>query len=443
MTTLELTRFAAFKSSLKNRWLQLGIMLVLLGGFLFSIASGLVGTPVGSSNFGIVFVWIAWWAALILVTVPLAGRAWCSVCPIPLPGEWLQRGAVFTPRDRKPRWLNLRWPKVLRGMWLQSAAFLLLALFSVVLLTSPEVTALVLVSMLFAAAALSLIFERRAFCRYLCPVGGFVGLYSQTAPLELRIKDRSRCATCDTKPCFNGSAAGYGCPWGVFPAGLSRNTYCGLCLECLRTCPRDNIAVNLRIPGADLANPSSRLDESFKSFAMLGAALTYSAVLLGPWGGLKDAAFRLASPAWFIYVVLFLALTCLALPGLFGLAVAGSRSTGSFRQRFSRLSAALIPLGLMAWVAFTLTFVLANASYLWTTLSDPLGLGWNLFGTAAASWQPVFASWLAPAQTFALVAGFLWSSRTAQRVAAREGHSPSPVIAFALVFTLAMLWMLL
>lgn len=443
MTTLELTRFAALKSSLRNRWPQFGIMLILLGGFLFAIASGLVGTPVGSSNFGIVFVWIAWWAVLILLTVPLAGRSWCSVCPIPLPGEWLQRGAIFTPRDQGPRWLSRHWPKALRGMWLQTAAFLLLAVFSVILLTSPRVTAIVLVAMVFAAVALSLVFERRSFCRYLCPVGGFVGLYSQTAPLELRVKDRSRCAACDAKPCFNGSAAGYGCPWGVFPAGLTRNTYCGLCLECLRTCPRDNIAVSLRTPGTDLANPSSRLDESFKSFAMLGTALTYSAVLLGPWGGLKDAAFRIGSPAWFSYALILLALTCLALPGLFGLAVAGSHRPGSFRQSFSRLSVALIPLGLMAWVAFTLTFVLSNASYLWTTMSDPLGLGWNLFGTAAAPWQPILGSWLAPAQTFALVAGFVWSSRTAQRAAATEGHSASPIIVFSLIFTLVMLWLLL
>ena len=58
---------------------------VMLVGFLFAILSGLIGTPVGNRNFGIVFVWIAWWALLILIAVPLLGRGWCSICPIPLP----------------------------------------------------------------------------------------------------------------------------------------------------------------------------------------------------------------------------------------------------------------------------------------------------------------------------------------------------------------------
>jgi polyferredoxin len=95
------------------------------------------------------------------------------------------------PPDKKPKWLELRWPKALRNIWLQNISFLLLALFSSVLLTSPNVTFIVLAAMLFAAVGLSMIFRRRAFCRYLCPVGGFIGLYSQAAPLELRVKEKA------------------------------------------------------------------------------------------------------------------------------------------------------------------------------------------------------------------------------------------------------------
>ena len=108
------------------------------------------------------------------------------------PGDWLQRGAVLGPTGTQPRRRGLRWPRQLRNIWLQSGAFLLLATFSTVLLTSPLVTAIVLAGMLLAAVGLSLVFERRAFCRYLCPVGGFIGLYAQVAPLELRIKDKAR-----------------------------------------------------------------------------------------------------------------------------------------------------------------------------------------------------------------------------------------------------------
>jgi hypothetical protein len=408
MSRIELTSNPLIKNTLQSRWPQLAVFIVMLVGYLFAIMAGLVGTQVGNHNFSIVFVWIAWWAILILVAVPVFGRGWCAVCPIPLPGEWLQRGAVLAPHG-KTEMANWRWPKA-RNIWLQNISFLLLALFSSVLLTTPNITGIVLAAMLFAAIGLSIVFERRSFCRYLCPVGGFIGLYSQAAPIELRIKDKQVCAACEGKPCYNGSADGYGCPWDVFPGGLTKNTYCGLCMECLRTCPHDNIAINARPFSEDLSKPFARMDEAFKAFVMLGSAMIYAGVLLGPWGTLKDAAYNVGTSAWFIYAFVFLAIIFVVMPSLFALCVTAFESINIFKKRFATLSTALIPLGLMFWVAFSLSFVLTNASYILASLSDPLGFGWNLFGTADAAWQPMLASILAPGQTLALVGGLIWSA---------------------------------
>ncbi len=440
---MELTSNKFVKGLLVNRYPQIAVFIVMLAGYMFAILAGIIGTPVGSHNFSIVFVWIAWWAILILVAVPFFGRGWCAVCPIPLPGEWLQRGAVLNPPDKKPKWLDLRWPKFLRNIWLQNISFLLLALFSSILLTTPNITAIVLAAMLFAAIGLSMIFERRAFCRYLCPVGGFIGLYAQAAPIELRIKNKAACMTCVGKPCYNGSDAGYGCPWDVFPGGLTKNTYCGLCMECIRTCPHDNIAVNLRPFAADLVKPSTRLDEAFKAFIMLGSAMIYAGVLLGPWGALKDAAYHVGANAWFLYAFVFLLFVFGILPGLFTLCVLRAQSVLSLKLRFASLATSLIPLGLMFWVAFSLSFVLTNAAYILATLSDPLGLGWNLFGTASVAWQPMPTSILAPAQTLALVGGLIWSARSAQKAAREVRISAVPVILYAFAATLLMLWLLL
>ncbi|MGB9590957.1 MAG: 4Fe-4S binding protein [Candidatus Kryptoniota bacterium] len=456
---MELTRLPLLKSALKSRYPQLAIFIVMLVGYIFAILAGFIGTTVGSHNFSIVFVWIAWWAILILVAVPFFGRGWCAICPIPLVGEWIQRGAVLNPPNRRPKWLNLRWPKALRNIWLQNLSFLLLALFSSVLLTTPRLTAIVLAAMLFIALGLSLVFERRAFCRYLCPVGGFIGLYSQAAPIELRIKNKQVCAACKEKPCYNGNENGYGCPWNVFPGGLTKNTYCGLCMECLRTCPHDNIAINLRPFAADLAKPSIRLDEAFKAFIMLGSALMYAAILLGPWGSFKDAAYNVGSNSWYLYAAAFLALVFIALPACYALAIkagfrsakvnlakvgaASSHPAQDLKSVFAALSTALIPLGLLFWVAFSLSFVLTNASYILAVLSDPLGLGWNLFGTADIAWQPMFTSILAPMQTLALVGGLIWSARTAQKAAIEVKTSSLPIIVFCILTTLIMLWLLL
>ena len=442
MSKIELTRNPFIKNTLKSRYPQLAVFIVMLVGYIFAILAGLLGTPVGSHNFSIVFVWIAWWGILILVAVPFFGRGWCAVCPIPLPGEWLQRGAVLSPPDKRPIWLNLRWPKFLRNIWLQNISFLLLALFSSVLLTTPNITGIVLAAMLFAAIGLSTVFERRSFCRYLCPVGGFIGLCSQTAPIELRIKDKQVCVTCDGKPCYNGSQSGYGCPWDVFPGGLTKNTHCGLCMECIRTCPHDNIAINLRPFSDDLAKPSRRIDEAFKAFIILGSAMIYAGVLLGPWGTLKDATYNVGTSTWFMYVIIFLAMIFVILPGFFALGILQTKSILPLKQRFASLTNSLIPLGLMFWVAFSLSFVLTNASYILAALSDPLGLGWNLFGTASAAWQPMLTSILAPMQILALVGGLIWSARTAQKAANEARTSSIPVIVYCFIVTLVMLWLL-
>lgn len=71
---MDLTRIQFVKSFVKSRYPQTIISVFLLAGFVLAIMAGFIGTPVGSQNFSIVFVWIAWWAILILVAVPfLAG----------------------------------------------------------------------------------------------------------------------------------------------------------------------------------------------------------------------------------------------------------------------------------------------------------------------------------------------------------------------------------
>ncbi len=442
----DLTRLPILKLLLRSRWPQFIVTAMALAGFLFAVFAGLTGTWVGNRNFGIVFVWIGWWALLMLMAVPLFGRGWCSICPIPVPGEWLQRGAILKPAGH--RWgLGLRWPNKLRGIWLQNITFALVALFSAVVLTQPRITAVLLTAFLFVAVGASMIFERRAFCRYLCPVGGFIGLYSQLAPIEVRVKDIDMCAAHTEKTCYTGSADGYGCPWQVFPGSLAKNTYCGTCLECLRTCPQDNVAVNLRPFGADLIQPSGqKLDETFKGLIMLGSAIVYSAVLLGPWGALKSAAYNVGSGAWFAYAAAFLVFILAVLPGTFLLAASWGRRTAS-KKATTSFARALIPLGLAAWIAFSLSFVFANASYLWPVLSDPMGWGWNLFGTASAAWSPYFMPLVPALQAVILVGGLIWAITTANRVAGElsDGRRARslPVSAFCAVTTVVLLALLL
>ena len=437
---------------LASRWPLLTARTLTLAGFVFTILAGIFGSVVGSHNFAIIFVWIAWWTALKVVFIPAGGRSWCSICPIPMPGEWLQQGGVLR-RSGKRRGLRLSWPKKLRGYWLQGGGFLAIGLFSALTLTDPRVTAWVLLGLILLAVALSLVFERRAFCSYVCPIGGFTGLYAQAAPIELRVKDHAICKTHVQKTCYQE------CPWGVYPVALRDNAACGLCMECVRVCPHDNLAVNLRPFGQDLFVPRAatrRLDEAFLALVMLGSALAFSAVFTGPWGWLKNAALEIGSPAWLGYSLGFLALTLGLVPGLYALSVWVGLSLsqrrrgiapGSLRRALAQFSLVLLPLGLFAWIAFTVSFAFPKISFVLSVLSDPLGWGWNLFGTAGTTWSPNISAFSPALQVGLLLLGLFFAGKVAhQQVAVSPGTAiwkqTLPVMVFCTLFSSGMLWLL-
>lgn len=245
---------------LTRRWFQFAVVLPNLAFFYLFMIAGAFGSPVGSRNIIIIFVWILWWFLLIAVMVPLASRVWCTVCPIPFFGEWYQRRALVGVRVGKPgvgrnrMWgLNRRWPRALSNIWLQNFGFLLLCTFSVPLLTRPIVSTFVLGGLVVLATVLHVIYRQRAFCRYVCPIGGFLSLYSMCSMIEVRSRDRETCDQCTDKSCLAGGETGWGCPWYVNPSHLERNNYCGLCMECLKSCSHDNMTIRARAFGSETA----------------------------------------------------------------------------------------------------------------------------------------------------------------------------------------------
>ncbi len=60
MIRYDLTQLPLVKALVKSRWPQFILQATALSGFIFAIVAGLFGTPVGSHNFSIVFVWIVW-----------------------------------------------------------------------------------------------------------------------------------------------------------------------------------------------------------------------------------------------------------------------------------------------------------------------------------------------------------------------------------------------
>jgi polyferredoxin len=409
-----LEKFPTLKKIVKMRSFQFLVLLPNLALFLLFLLTGIFGNPIGNQNMMIIFVWILWWVVLIAVLVPFGSRIWCTMCPLPAPGEWLER-LTFAGVKKKSFSLNKKWPKALRNIWLQNIGFLMLALFSALLVTRPIVSVLVLGGMIILAIILHLIYEKRSFCMYLCPVSGFLGLYAMFSSLELRVKDKEVCRKHKEKECLRGSEAGYGCPWFQYVGNMERNNYCGLCTECIKTCPKDNIAINIRPFAADVKLKS--YDEAWKAFIMLTLAMAYSLVLLGSSGTLKDWANVTVSGDWAgfaTYAGLTVLTALVFVPAVFAVfswlakALANKKEV-PFSRVFIEYSYVLVPMGLLAWIAFSVPLLLINGSYIISILSDPFGWGWNLFGTKDFPWTP-FASGLVPyIQIVALLTGLVVS----------------------------------
>jgi hypothetical protein len=107
---------------------------------------------------------------------------------------------------------------------------------------------------LFAAIIVDLIFEKSAWCRHLCPLGGMSGLFSMSSLIEIRA-NRNVCTTiCTTHDCFKGSERANPCPMFLHLQFLSDNRDCKVCLNCIKNCTHLATRLNLRIPGAEISS---------------------------------------------------------------------------------------------------------------------------------------------------------------------------------------------
>ncbi|PSC70095.1 ATPase AAA [Micractinium conductrix] len=242
-----------------------------------------VGPQDRASNFGLNLFWCYWWPASFLV-YPFLGRVWCAVCPFMIYGEIVQRWRVSRGAQL------LKWPREQLDHW---GPWFLFWLFVAILVWEevwdlPDVAALSswLLLLITAGAMIgSWFFERRIWCRYLCPIGGMNGLFAKLSMTELRARQGVCSSTCSTYSCYKGGPAvppegmeTLGCPVYSHPAQLASNRDCVLCMECLKACPHRSIEFRLRLPGVDLWTTHKPLTaEVWLMFMLLGGIFLHDA----------------------------------------------------------------------------------------------------------------------------------------------------------------------
>jgi hypothetical protein len=277
----ELLDIGWVKSAMESRWFQPAFQIPVFLGFVIIIIAGLFDIQQGDMNIATLLMWTIWWAAIIFTFV-FVGRIWCMMCPFGAAQDWI--GRIFS--------LGKRFPKPLRNIYLPSLLFFGLTWWDSYsgIVNKPGLTAWLLIGFFAVAVLTAFVYRGRTFCRYICPIGGLIGLYSMFSPVELRNRCAGTCRQHKTKECIRGTEKGSGCPMFETPMTLDRNNYCNFCGECVKTCSQNNVSIRFRAFAKDLWAPvRGFFDEAYLAMALVGISIVVTGEMVEPWHRWMDA----------------------------------------------------------------------------------------------------------------------------------------------------------
>jgi PAS domain S-box-containing protein len=237
---LDLTDFALIRFLINDKTLAvlrggvLAFFIVIIGLTLFfpDRIAGVVGNDL---------VWGAWWVFLVIGFL-LIGRVWCTVCPLSTAGRIASR--IWSLAKSPPDFIK------------NSSPFLIPIGFVAIIwseqifhmTTNPLPTGFLLITLIFLAVLFALLFKRETWCRYLCPLGNFGGIFALSATLFVRSSPNVCSAKCTTHNCNKGSEEYAGCPVFHHPMFARNARICKLCFNCLKSCPHGSARLYLRPP---------------------------------------------------------------------------------------------------------------------------------------------------------------------------------------------------
>ena len=441
-----LLNFGVIRSLLKSRWYPLIFVLPTTIVFAVLLSQLFFGSPEPSNNFGSVMVWILLWP-LLPVLYFMFGRLWCSICPLSKVSDEVQKKVG----------LHRKVPKLLQqyGVWIMLIIFLTVtwADVSIGIVESPLNTGYMLLFVLGGVVLMGSVFERRAWCRYVCFLGGLSSNYSMSSALELRT-DQKICSKCTTPTCYKGDGKVDGCSMFEYPRTIDSNRFCNFCSNCVKTCPHDSVRISLRVPTSELwFIKKPRLEESILASILIGLVVVQTIVMLEVWEPFmtwfeSSTGITNFTVSWtLIYTGAILTPVILMLTASFistrlfrskAKATAASPQYGKTITGFMQYAYALIPLGLAIHLAHNLRHLLGEGYSIGYTTASLAGL--NISG----SLEILNMSTIQIIQYILSIFGVLGAVYTVVMISKNHSQSKSatiPFIILILIFGIVSLWL--
>jgi hypothetical protein len=255
----------------------------------------------------------------------------------------------------------------------------------------------------------------------------FFGLLGRFAPTEVRVKNPSVCQGCD------------GCEPGR----------CVDCYECFRRAAPEERELNLRPPAIGLGLPERALPGGAAFVIVVLAGVTFDGLLQTPlWLEIVRVTPVTQTSGVILLSLLFLGiyLGFVELSRIFG----GGGEAG-FGQFAAAYAFSLVPIAIAYQMAHYYTYLIIQGQMIVSLVSDPLGWGWNLFGTAGFDprYGIVGASFVWYSQVALIVVGHVIAVYLAHAISLRLLRDPGralrsqiPMLVLMVLYTITSLWIL-
>jgi NAD-dependent dihydropyrimidine dehydrogenase PreA subunit len=204
-----------------------------------------LGNQNPDANVTLLLVWALWWP-MLAISWFFGARIWCSICPMGAVNDLLNKFCSL--KKKVPKFIRNN-SMYFSGLGL---ALIIYVEASSNMVNSPMATGFLLLSIAVFAILSGFLYERRVWCRYLCPLGRLAAIFSGCSVIEWRSNSSICNSTCKTNACYKGNEEVAGCPLYQGPFSLYSNQDCILCGNCVKICENASPAFNLRIPGHEL-----------------------------------------------------------------------------------------------------------------------------------------------------------------------------------------------
>lgn len=184
-----------------------------------------------NTNLGNLIVWSFWWPLIIILAI-FFGRIWCMVCPVELITTFFSKIGL---KKKRPQWLLSGWV-----ITIFYVIILFIGIHGVAIHRNPTFMSAYLLIIVVVSIIIGGIYEKNTFCRYVCPVGYLLGLYSRLSFIGFRVKSNDVCNSCSDKSCiqkrYQYQLNYKSCGVDLYPAKIDDNSDCILCAGCVKTC---------------------------------------------------------------------------------------------------------------------------------------------------------------------------------------------------------------